>query len=214
MAGTPSKMVAALSAPVLEDFRSGIKTESAYIAQHLSDYTCISEGSEQIGEVTTAKLRIRRQGGEFQWNIDPVTGRLLRFSATGAAARETVVDYSDWRLVDGMYLAFKRHVVENGRASDVTVVSYEVNPTIDGNLFAPPAQQVTTAFTFKVLQSESVPYVVQTGGGVSTDCQISGSTSTTMSAYTSGNSTFGSATSTPDLRMNCNSSANSFKWQH
>src|SRR5213594_2902980 len=78
----------------------------------------------------------------------------------------------------------------------------------------PTPKQQGDDFTFKVLQSESVPYVVQTSGGVSTNCQISGSTSTTMSAYTAGNTTFGSATSSPDLRMNCNSSQDSLKWQH
>ena len=207
-------MDSALAAPLLEELRSGIRNESAYIAQHLSDYTCVSEGTEQIGGVATAKLRIKGQGSDLQWNIDPTTGRLLRARFMGAASGETIVDYSDWRLVDGMYVAFKRHVTENGRTTDSTIVAFEVNPQIDASLFAAPERPVATAFTFKVLQSESVPYVVQTGGGVSTNCQISGSTSTTMSAYTAGNTTFGTATSTPDLRMNCNSSQTSFKWQH
>jgi hypothetical protein len=209
-------MEGTLAAPVLEDIRAGFKNSSSYIAQHLSDYTCVSEGTEQIGDVATAKLRIKRQGGgDFQWNIDPTTGRLLRAKFTGAASGETaVVDYSDWRLVDGMYYPFKRHVVANGRISDETVTGFEVNPQIDASVFAAPKQPVATAFTFKVRQSESVPYVVETGGGVSTNCQISGSTSTTMSAYTAGSTTFGTATSTPDLHMNCHSSQTSIKWQH
>jgi hypothetical protein len=208
-------MEGTLAAPRLEELRSGIEQESAYMAQHLRDYTCASEGTEQVGDVATAKLRIKRQGGgDLLWNIDPNTGRLLRARSTGGASGETIVDYSDWRLVDGMYHAFKRHVVENGRISDVTIMGFEVNPQIDASVFAAPKQTVAGAFTFKVRQSESVPYVVETGGGVSTNCQISGSTSTTMSAYTAGNTTFGTATSTPDLHMNCNSSQTSVKWQH
>jgi|HubBroStandDraft_6_1064221.scaffolds.fasta_scaffold00625_17 hypothetical protein len=127
-------------APVLEDIQLGIKSEPAFIAQHLSQYSCTSEGTEQIGEVATANLRIRVQGGEFQWNIDPATGRLLRSRTTKkASGTETVVDYSDWRFANGMYIAFKRHIVENGHAADSTIASYEVNPAIDATLFAPPA---------------------------------------------------------------------------
>jgi hypothetical protein len=59
-----------------------------------------------------------------------------------------------------------------------------------------------------------VPYVVQTGGNISTNCQISGSTNTSFSATTVGNSTFGNATTTPNLSMNCSSSENSIRWTH
>lgn len=207
-------MDGALSARDLEELRASIKSDALYIAQHLSDYTCFSEGTELIGDLATAKLRIKEPDGDHQWNIDPTTGRLVRSRFTGAASGEIIVDYSDWRLVDGMYIAFKRHVVENGHISDVTVTAFEVNPQIDASVFAAPKQPVANTFRFKVRQSESVPYVVETGGGVSTNCQISGSTSTTMSAYTAGSSTYGTATSTPDLHMNCNTSQNSTKWQH
>jgi hypothetical protein len=207
-------MDGALAARDLEELRASIKNDSVYIAQHLSDYTSVSEGTELIGDLATAKLRIKEPDGDHQWNIDPTTGRLLRSRFTGAASGETSVDYSDWRLVDGINIAFKRHVVENGHISDVTVTAFEVNPQIDASVFAAPKQTIANMFKFKVRQSESVPYVVETGGGVSTNCQISGSTSTTMSAYTAGSSTYGTATSTPDLHMNCNTSQNSTKWQH
>lgn len=77
-----------------------------------------------------------------------------------------------------------------------------------------PAQSADDGFKFKVLQSESVPYVVQTGGGISTNCQISGTTNTTFSAITMGNSTFGNATINPNLRMNCSSTDNTVRWTH
>ncbi|MHB8216875.1 MAG: hypothetical protein ACYDDS_12435 [Candidatus Sulfotelmatobacter sp.] len=57
----------------------------------------------------------------------------------------------------------------------------------------------------RVLQAEQVPYSVQVSGGqISTDCNISGSTSTTGSAIASGNTAWGSSTSYSSLRMNCN----------
>ena len=76
-----------------------------------------------------------------------------------------------------------------------------------------PAQSAA-GFSFKVLQSESVPYVVQAGGGISTSCQISGTTNTNLSATTIGNSTLGNATINPNLQMNCSSTDNTIRWTH
>lgn len=68
----------------------------------------------------------------------------------------------------------------------------------------------------RVLQSEQVPYSVQYGGGgVSTNCSISGSTYTTGSATSVGNYTYGSATSNTDLSMRCGSRENPpMQWRH
>jgi hypothetical protein len=46
----------------LDTVRSGLKHDVFYIAQHLSEYTCTSEGPEQIGEVKTEKLKINGPG--------------------------------------------------------------------------------------------------------------------------------------------------------
>jgi hypothetical protein len=208
------KMTGAVAAPTLADYRDGAKIDPLYIAQHIGDYSCVSEGTEQIGSVTAIKLKISGQGQEVHWSVDPINGRLLRTRRTNAASHEVVVNYSDWRLVNGIYASFQRKGVEEGRATDLTITEYEVNPAIDLKLFDPPAAQVSGSFTFKVLQSESVPYVVQTGGGISTSCQISGSTTTSFSSYTTGNSTSGNAVSTPNLRMNCASSENTIRWNH
>jgi outer membrane lipoprotein-sorting protein len=208
------KMTDAVAAPTLADYRDSAKVDPIYIAQHIGDYSCVSQGTEQIGNVTAIRLNISGQGQEVHWSVDPINGRLLRTRHTNAASHEVVVNYSDWRLVNGIYASFQRKGVEEGRASDVTITEYEVNPTIDPKLFDPPATQVSGGFTFKVLQSESVPYVVQTGGGISTSCQISGSTTTSFSSYTTGNSTSGNAVSTPNVRMNCSSSDNTIRWNH
>jgi len=207
-------MVNAVAAPVLTDVRDAIKTEPLYVAEHIADYSCTAEGTEQVGNVAAAKLKISGGGKEAHWSIDPITGRLLRFRIINAASREVVVDYSDWRLVQGVYVPFQRHRVEDGSVTNAAVSEYELNPTIDPKIFEPPNQSPAGAFTFKVLQSESVPYVVQTGGGISTSCQISGSSNTTYSSSTVGNSTFGNATTTPNLAMNCSSSETTYRWQH
>jgi hypothetical protein len=207
------KMTSAVPANMLDDQRSSMRIEPLYVAHYRDDYACSSEGSEQIGNLTTAKIKISGQGAEGYWSIDPATGRLSRISYSSAAG-QSVTDLSDWRLVDGILVAFKRHISQASTTTDVVISEYQLNPATDAKLFDRPAQQPAAAFTFKVLQSESVPYVVQTGGGVSTNCNISGSTSTSMSATTYGNITSGEATSTPNLRMNCNSSDNTIRWPH
>jgi hypothetical protein len=70
--------------------------------------------------------------------------------------------------------------------------------------------------SLRVLQTEQVPYSVQYGGGgVSTNCSISGSTYTTGSATSAGNYTYGSAISNTDLSMRCNSYENPpMQWRH
>jgi hypothetical protein len=208
------KAVGSVPASALSDYRDGVKLDSFYIAQHAADFRGTSEGTEQIESMMTAKLRINGPGREMHWSVDPQTGRLLRSRFTNAAFQEIVVDYSDWRLIDGIYVPFQRHTVEPGRTTDVSISEYEVNPMIEPNLFDAPTQQSAAGFSFKVLQSESVPYVVQTGGGISTNCQISGSTNTTFSATTMGNTTFGNATINPNLRMNCSSTDNTVRWTH
>jgi hypothetical protein len=208
------KMVSAVPPANLVDYRNGLRNDPVYISQHLDNYTCLTDGTELIGNVTGTKLKISSEEREMSWVVDSTSGRLLRAKFLNSAGHEVAVDYSDWRQVDDIYVPFRRHSVESGQTTDVTISEYHVNPSVDEKLFEPPREAPATSFRFRVLQAESVPYVVQTGGGISTNCQISGSTTTSFSTYSAGNSTFGNATSTPDLRMNCSSSQNTFRWSH
>jgi hypothetical protein len=115
------------------------KSSPIYIAQHLENYTCAPQGTEQIGNVPSARLRISGEGIEFYWNIDPSVSRILRVRAQ-ASNGEMVNDLSDWRLIDGIYIPFRSHRVVNGLTIDRTITEYQVNPTIDAKLFEPPGQ--------------------------------------------------------------------------
>lgn len=212
---TVGKMTTGIPASTIQELGSGLKLELVYISQHRDQYSCASAGTEQIGNYSTAKLKVKGQGVEGLWNIDPSTGRLLRTTiATAPSSDQALTDLSDWRQVDGIYVPFTRHTAKGGVSTDVTISSYEVNPVTDAGLFQAPADQPTAAITLKVVQSESVPYVVQTNGGISTSCNISGSTNTSMNSSTFGNTTYGTATSTPNLQMNCRSSDNTVRWNH
>jgi hypothetical protein len=127
---------------------------------------------------------------------------------------EVITDNTDFRLVDGIYFSFKQHVKESGRTTDVTVEELQVNPAIDEKIFQRPSEATNDSFTLKVLQAESVPYTQQSGGGISTNCNISGSANTTATANTIGNTTFGNGNTTSDMRMNCNSYDTTIRWPH
>jgi outer membrane lipoprotein-sorting protein len=208
------KMTTAVPASVLQELESGLKLDLIYIAQHRTEYSCVLDGTEQIGNVTTAKLKVKSESVEGQFNADPTSGRLLRLTYKSDATGQLETNFSDWRLVDEINVPFKRHVVSSSGTTDVTLSEYHVNPATDVTLFQPPAGQVAASVTLKVLQSESVPYTVQTNGGISTACDISGSTSTSLTASTYGNTTYGTATSTPNLQMNCRSSDTTIRWTH
>jgi hypothetical protein len=100
------KMTSAVAVPTLADYRDGAKIDPIYIAQHVGDYKCVSEGTEQIGNITASKLKVSGQGQEVDWSVDPTSGRLLRTRRINAASHEVVVNYSDWRLVSGVYAPF------------------------------------------------------------------------------------------------------------
>jgi len=208
------KMTTAVPEATLQELQMSLKLELIYIAQHRNQYSCVFEGTEQIGNVATAKLKIHGEAIDGEFYFDPAAGRLIRSAFQSHPSAQVVTDFSDWRPVDQISLPFRRHVSNQDGTIDTTISEYQLNPSIDAGLFQPPASQPASAITFKVTQSESVPYVVQTNGGISTACNISGSTNTTMTASTYGNTTYGSATSNPNLQMNCRSSDTTIRWTH
>jgi hypothetical protein len=208
------KMTTSVPGATLQEMRAGLRLEPIYISQHRTEYSCVLDGTEHIGSIDAAKLRIKSDVVEGRFSMDPATGRLLRITYQSSDSGPIATDYSDWKLVDGVNVAFKRHVSGNNGTTDATLSEYLVNPTIDNAMFQPPAGQVSASVTLKVLQAESVPYTVQTNGGISTSCNISGSTSTSMTATTYGNTTYGNATSTPNLQMNCRTSDTTIRWTH
>jgi hypothetical protein len=138
------KITTSVPATTLQEIQSNLKLELIYIAQHRNAYGCTLDGTEQIGNVSTAKLKIKSDGVEGQFNADPTTGRLIRTTNLTATSDPISTDYSDWREVDGIYVSFKRHVVTKSATTDFMVSDYHTNVAIDPALFRPPATQVTS----------------------------------------------------------------------
>jgi hypothetical protein len=119
-----------------------IKMSSLYLAQHVNDpkYSFTISGSEKIGQVDSAVLEISGEGKQTRWNVDPVSGKLIRVTrmmvgASGAPAL-TRFEYDDWRTVSGVSVPFK--VFQNG-VSNSEIKSYEINPEIPAGLFDQPS---------------------------------------------------------------------------
>ena len=210
---TSGKMTTVLPPADLEVLRSSIQLESLYLAQHKSTLVLSYEGSENVGAEVYDKLRIGNgEGREIVWALDQ-SGRIHRTIFNNSSG-DVVTELSDYRLVDGINVPFKRHVAEHGTTSDFVVSQYEINPSISPALFAPPVEQPPAGLRIRVLQEQSVPYIQQIGGGISTSCNISGSANTSTTATTTGNVTFGNATTTSDLQMRCNSYDTTVRWPH
>jgi hypothetical protein len=197
----------------LEVVREQLWFDPISIAQHMEDYTASVPEENHAGNDPSSRIMISRDGKSIIWVIDQQTGRLLS-TRENTASGEKVVDYSDWRLVDGAYFSFKRRLTDSSGATDFVLADVEVNPTIDENLFQLPAQAPAQGLALKVLQEQSVPYVQQSGGGVSTSCSIVGSANTSAYANSIGNSIYGNATTSSSQHMSCNSYDTTMRWPH
>jgi outer membrane lipoprotein-sorting protein len=155
----------------LASIREGMKFDLVYIALHRNQFSVSYVGEEQSGSTAVKTIRLTLMGTnrDTVWKIDPQTGRILS-AVDHSRSGDTVAEFSDFRLVSGLVYPFRRHVTAQGVTSDITITEYEVNPAIDAKLFDRPGDLPTDLLTIRVLQSESVPYVQQYDGGVSTNC--------------------------------------------
>lgn len=116
-----------------------------FIAQHASDpkYGFSDGGVEQVGSLHASVLNIHTDMQQLRWYIDPRTGHILRaqFQATTQAGpANRVVDYSEWKTVDGVTLPFHEETADNGSPSaSVSINSVEFNVPVDNKIFEKPA---------------------------------------------------------------------------
>ncbi|HJX85712.1 MAG TPA: insulinase family protein, partial [Candidatus Angelobacter sp.] len=128
-----------------DDQLKALRRELWYIAQHTDDpqFVFSAQGKEKVGDVDALVLDITGGGQQLRWFVDPKTGHVLRAqfqgtSPTGPATQ--VVDYSDWKTVDGLSLPFHEESTLNGQPNiSAVVTSYEFNPAVDASIFEKPA---------------------------------------------------------------------------
>lgn len=106
-----------------------------YVGQNiLSGKVSVTEtGTERIGDVEAAALRLNVDGAEATWYVDPKDGRLLRtvekVHLTDSMV-DPVADYSDWRNCDGLMVSFQRDHTQGEKVSREKVLTVELNPSI------------------------------------------------------------------------------------
>lgn len=133
----------AMSSDVRNASLKGIKVGVLYVAQHVGDpkFSFVQAGTSTLNGKQCAVLDISGDAGDTKWCVDSATGLILRAtrSPIGPVGRgsDAVYDYSNWRDIDGIKVPFR--IEESGAANTVDELqTFEVNPTIDPNLFQPP----------------------------------------------------------------------------
>ena len=134
-----------LPASQKEDILQELKRDPLNVAQHGGDpkFAFSVGGSEKVGAVEARVLDVNADGAEVRWFVDPQSGRILRASAHGigmSGPGERVVDYSDWKSVQGVSFPFKETRTLSGqKESSVEIKELEINPAVDPKLFEKPA---------------------------------------------------------------------------
>ncbi|HKZ33387.1 MAG TPA: pitrilysin family protein [Vicinamibacteria bacterium] len=121
-----------------------LRTNPIALAQRADDaaVSVRAAGSEKIGEVEARILELSVEGSDVRWFVDATNGRILRTTSHTmgpAGPAEQTLDYSDWRMVDGVAFAFKRTIKRNGEdAGAIELSEVTINPDVDPKLFEKP----------------------------------------------------------------------------
>ncbi|MEO8217701.1 MAG: pitrilysin family protein [Acidobacteriota bacterium] len=121
-----------------------LRRDPIYVLQHADDagVTFTAAGTEKIGDVTAQIVDVSNGGVDVRWYVDLSNGHIIRTSnktMTQSGPGTQVVDYSDWRTVSGVSVAFKRVITVNGQPrGSVTVEDFQINPAVDSKLFEKP----------------------------------------------------------------------------
>lgn len=94
----------------------------------------LASAPEKVDAIDARVLTISYEGADVKWFVDPSTGRIVRTARRVGPAEETT-DLSDYRMVQGVAIAFKRRISAATQEAEITVTEYVVNPTIDPALF-------------------------------------------------------------------------------
>src|ERR1041385_1992468 len=127
-----------------DDMLKGLRRRVWYIAQHASDpqFVFAAGSKEKIGDIDADILDIVGGGDQLRWFVDAKTGHILRasFQSNGPTGPDNVlVNYSDFKLVDGVSVAFHEEVSSNGKPNmEVAASSVELNTTVDPKIFDKP----------------------------------------------------------------------------
>lgn len=125
------------------DVARDIQRDQLNVAMHWNDpdYFFAAPGTEKVGDVEAAILDVNAGGNYFRWFVDSA-GHVVRaaFKAnTPAGPVDRVVDFSDYRVVDGIPIPFTRMTTDNGQQTySTSIAEAQVNPAVDPSVFKKP----------------------------------------------------------------------------
>lgn len=134
-----------LPVSVREEMARQILRQPVLMAQRADDPKLVATlgGKEKAGAVEADVLDLAYDKVEVRWFVDPSSGRVIRSSHSGVGQQgpmTSVVDYSDFRAVDGLTLPFAQDVTQNGeKAQSARTEELKVNAGVDPKQFEKPA---------------------------------------------------------------------------
>lgn len=109
-------------------------------------FTVTTAGQSKVGGTAVTLVRVELEGDTATLGIDPTTGYLRSLLARGTGPNgvpaDVLIEFDDYRAVDGLSVAHGRRTSVGGTALQrVTIKKVEVNPTLAEDTFASPSAQ-------------------------------------------------------------------------
>jgi hypothetical protein len=135
---------------IRDELLKTVRLDRFYIGQNIASgkVTVTDMGTDHIGDVDTAVLRLNVEGAEVIWYVGQADGLLLRTIAKvpGAGGMvDSMVNYSDWRNCDGLTVPFQRTIIQGDKTSQEKVISVELNPNTPASPLAEPTKPVASS---------------------------------------------------------------------
>jgi outer membrane lipoprotein-sorting protein len=142
----PTLGVQTAKGPESELVRTQAEFDNVFVDYKAKGHTVELAGTETIAGRPSYHLKLTRKDGQVQHHyIDAENGQELRTIASVSQAgrtAEVVMDYSDYRQVDGVTLPFTtRQSVNGSEVASVVFDQVQFNVPIDDTLFKVPARQ-------------------------------------------------------------------------
>lgn len=112
-----------------------LRSDLLMVLQNVNNprYTFTASGTETVGGVEAQVLDINAAGTPVRWYVEP-SGRVIR-----TAARESVIDLSEWKSFGGLNLPTVAVVSQNGqKVLEMKLANAEPNVAIEPNAFVKP----------------------------------------------------------------------------
>jgi hypothetical protein len=140
--------------PMTEANRTAIHKElnhepiALFRARNRSDFQAWVAGTDKVGETAVERLDVELPGFSTTLAVDPATGRILRQTyrgrGPGGVLGEIVINYSDFRSVEGLLMPFKLNATFDGQpfpALSATIEVATINGQVDPTSFKAPTHR-------------------------------------------------------------------------